>query len=618
MSKAYFIPYSRERNVYRWHQYELNLLGDPEMMVRTALPESITVAAPQSIPTGSTNILIAVRNKSSAEPVKNALVCLMKDGESYAAGYTDACGQIFLEASAATTGDFAVTVTAHNYIPLETTIPVVSGPYVNYQGWLLNDSLGNDDGTANPNETIFLSTVLKNTGNAAANTINARLRSADPYVTIPDSMEYLNSLNAGDSVCLYNAFRIVIGDATNAHAIPFELEVTDANRTITFYPVIMVGTPLLSVADFMIENPPTMPGDTASIYVDIANTGYGYAHSTQILLSSADPYVTVITDSIAFGDISPESVRTAGPMYVAVAPGCPAGHHPALSLMMHAEAYSFNESITLLAGETGFADNLEAGGGLWTSGGANNLWHVSTRRAFSPTHSWYCGHETSGLYANSMNCYIQTVPFMVDHNSGLRFMRWFEVPIYGSDGIYVIIVHGSGSDTLDFIGTGGALGGGRALQSDWLEQTYSLAQYAGGDTIQVRIAFISDNDGDVAEGFYIDDINISHITCVQEYASQQAHPQYLEVRPNPFTNTTRIRYLTMDPGSSMQDRGLSIYDATGRLVRSFYPASSIQDQESVVVWDGSDDKGRKVAPGVYFVVVGTGDSDIGTKIILVR
>jgi hypothetical protein len=54
------------------------------------------------------------------------------------------------------------------------------------------------------------------------------------------------------------------------------------------------------------------------------------------------------------------------------------------------------------------------------------------------------------------------------------------------------------ADTLDFIGTGGALGG-RGIQSEWFEQKYELSSYPAGDTIQVRIAFISDN----GDGVYL-------------------------------------------------------------------------------------------------------------------
>jgi len=618
MSKAYFIPYSREKNVHRWHQYQLNLLGDPEMMVWTALPESITVAGPQSIPLGSSSILFAVKKASSGEPISDALVCLMKGDESYAAGYTDASGQVFLEANPGTAGDFQLTVTAHNHIPLETTIPVVSGPYVNYQGWILNDSLGNADGIANPNEIIALSLLLKNTGNATANNINIKLRSQDLDVTISDSTEYLGTLNQADSTCLDNALSILIGNTTNAHTLSFELEIAEATRVLNYYPCILVGTPVLSIAEFSDANAPTMPGDTALLYLNVANTGYGYAHTTQILVSSADPYVTVITDSLSIGDIPPDTIRTIGPVGIVVSSGCPSGHHPQLSFTMSAESYIFNEDIILLIGETGFADDMEAGSGLWITGGQDTSWHISTRRAFSPTHSWYCGDESTGLYTNNVDCYIQTIPFMVDHNSALRFTRWFQVPIYGSDGIYVIVIHGMGSDTLDFIGAGGALGGGRAIQGDWFEQSYSLAPYAGGDTIQIRISFISDGDGDVAEGFYIDDVNIEAITSIDEYDNEGAYPLALDVSPNPFRSVTTIRYSILDSRYLIQNITLKIYDATGRLVKSFDPVSSIQNQESLLVWDGRDDSGKNVAPGVYFVILSALERDVSRKVVLVH
>ncbi len=635
MCKAHFIPYSREKNVYRWHQYQLNLLGDPEMMVWTAIPESLIVAAPQSIPLGNSSILFAVQDKNTGTPVENALVCLMKGSESYASGYTDASGQVFLDANPASMGNCDLTVTAHNYIPLETTIPVVTGPFVNYQGWIINDSLGNADGIANPNEIILLSLILKNDGNAVANNINITLRTQDPNATIGDSTEYLSVLNAADSTCLDNAFSINIGNTTNAHTISFELEVDEATRTLTYYPGLLVGTPILSIADFTIYDPPTMPGDTASIYLDIANSGYGYAHTPCITLSSADPYVTLLTDSISPPDIPPGTTQTVGPFGAVVSQGCPAGHHPLLSFVMSAESYAFNEDLVLLVGETGFTDDMEYGSGLWTTGGQNNLWHLSTRRAFSAVHSWYCGHESSGLYSNNMDCYIQTIPFMANHNSRLRFMRWFEVPIYGSDGIYVIIVHADGSDTLDFIGTGGALGGGRELQGDWFEQDYSLAQYSGGDTIQIRISFKSDYDGDVAEGFYIDDVNVLRITAIEEYVNDAIHPLTLHIYPTPFRNLTNIRYTIHDPGSMTgetnqsisgsagkvteeQKPEMKIYDATGRLVKSFSLPTAQSSNSTSVIWDGHDDNGRMLSPGIYFVRLEMSDHSLCEKVVLVR
>ncbi len=620
MCKSYFIPYSREKNVYRWHQYQLNLLGEPEMMVWTATPESIVVATPQAVALGNGSVHISVKTKSTNAAIEDALVCLMKEGESYASGYTDASGQIFLQASPVTLGDFELTVTAHNHIPVEMNLPVVSGPYVNYQGWILNDSLGNSDGIANPNEIVLLSLLIKNTGNATANNMYFRLRSQDPYVIISDSSEYLGTLDQGDSTCLDNALAILVGNTTNAHNLDFELEITEASRTLVYYPSILVGTPALNIPDFSVSNAPTMPGDTAQINISVANVGYGYAHATRISLSSTDPHVTVITDSVSAGEIPPDTTCAVGPFHVAVSSSCPPGHHPQLSFNMATESYYFDQDIVLLVGETGFIDDMESGIGLWTTGGTNNQWHLSTRRAFSPNNSWYCGQESSGLYINNMNCYIQTIPFMVDHNSTLDFMRWFEVPIYGSDGIYVIIVHGNGWDTLNFIGTGGALDSSRAIQGDWFKDQYPLGQYAGGDTIQLRIGFKSDYDGDVAEGFYIDDVNIEAATFIANYQDNNIYPLTLDITPNPFRHLVDIRYVVNNYGFEygVSKVDLKIFDVTGRLVKTFARLPLDINLRASVKWDGHDNQGRRLAPGIYFAVLSAGNDVTSNKIILVH
>jgi hypothetical protein len=88
---------------------------------------------------------------------------------------------------------------------------------------------------------------------------------------------------------------------------------------------------------------------------------------------------------------------------------------------------------------------------------------------------------------------------------------------YGVDGIYVEIVNSvSGeSDTLDFIGTGGALDSLLNTGNDWLEYSYDLCHIPPGISVYLRFSFVSDNqytyDG---EGFYIDDVRVKSKTFV--------------------------------------------------------------------------------------------------------
>lgn len=616
MAKVHFIPFSREENVYRWHQYEMILLGDPEMPVWTATPETMLVSNPQVVPIGTSRILITVQDNTTLAPVKNALVCIMKGSETYAAGYTDASGSIFLETSPATSGSVELTVTAHNYLVIEKTIPVINGSYVDFVGWVINDSLGNSDGVANPDEEVYLDVMVKNTGTSIATTIDLLLQSQDPLISFYDSTENIAGLNAGESLYVENAFHALTGGAYNGHGIACDLEITDASRTINFTPVMLIGTPVFALENVVITGPPVMPGQTKELNLVVSNSGYGYAHTTYALVSSSDPYITILTDSSFYGLIPPETdTAIIGPLDIMISPSIPSGHHPELTLDVIADDHMLNENYALIIGTTGFSDDLESGTALWTTGGSGNRWHLSTYRSHSPTHSWYCGDSVSHHYVNNMNCYIQTIPFMIGHNSLLSFYRWFHVPLYGTDGIYVIVMGNGIQDTLDFIGTGGALDG-RAIQSDWFNEKYSLAHYTPGDTFQIRIAFISDSDGDVGEGFHIDDFNIENITLIEEHTETCTARTAFMLSPNPFRRVIDIS-VSFANTAAMEHAAIKIYDCSGRLVKLL--RLRLDQQPSITVtWDGTDQMQRHVPAGVYFMHLMTGNEMITEKAILVR
>jgi hypothetical protein len=82
--------------------------------------------------------------------------------------------------------------------------------------------------------------------------------------------------------------------------------------------------------------------------------------------------------------------------------------------------------------------------------------------------------------------------------------------------------------------------------------------------------------------------------------------------PNPFAHSTAIRYSIKTANQATE---VKIYDAAGKLIKSLYPVSSIQNQESVVSWDGTDGYGRKLPSGIYFVELETDKGVITDKII---
>jgi hypothetical protein len=96
------------------------------------------------------------------------------------------------------------------------------------------------------------------------------------------------------------------------------------------------------------------------------------------------------------------------------------------------------------------------------------------------------------------------------------------------------------------------------------------------------------------------------------------YPVSLYNIPNPFTHKTEIRYSIRDTGYSIKDLTLRIYDISGRLVKSFDPISSIENQESSISWSGVDDANRKLSSGVYICRLQTGDHKQNSRMILLR
>ncbi|MEO0165532.1 MAG: C25 family cysteine peptidase [candidate division WOR-3 bacterium] len=625
MAKAHFIPYSREENVYRWHQYQLNLLGDPELPVWTKIPDTMLVFAPSYLPLGNARIMITVKDKKTNTPLRNALVCLMKGNESYASGYTDASGSIFLKTNALIPGNFDLTITCHNYLPVESTIPVMNGAYINFGGWNINDIFGNNDHIANPGENILLPTKIINCSSIIARNIQLTISANDTLVLVFDSTAFIDSLLPNDSTTIDNAFAIRIRDfAQNGNCATFNLRIVFNNDTLIFRPNILIGMPQLKIEQTDIRTLPAIPGQIESLYINLKNSGYGAGHSVRSGLSSLDPYGFVLIDTVRYGEIPPESIKSAPePFVIYISPFCPLPHISKFLLNIHSENLCFTDTVSILIGETGFFDDMESGANLWTTDGINNLWHISQRRYFSQSHSWYCGNENTGQYVNNMNCYIQTIPFMIHKNSLLKFYRWFNVPIYGSDGIYVIVLHNNNADTLDFIGTGGALQN-RPINSDWFCEKYLLDDYSSGDSIQIRIAFVSDNDGHTGEGFYIDDFSVEYQTAVEESIIEASGQKLkLEVLPNPFQNQCVIKFHISDfKFPQIDDVGqgfsLAVYDVVGRLVKSFNLSFYISNHASNIVWDGKDDAGRKLPAGIYFIQLEAGNKKEIQKVILLR
>jgi hypothetical protein len=110
-------------NPYDTFEYMgFNLLGDPELNVRTAVPRALTVNYTPAIPFGQQDYVVVVLR--DGVPVGNALVCLKSPSGIYQYGYTSADGRITFSLNPSAEEMMDITVTARNSVPFEGQIRI--------------------------------------------------------------------------------------------------------------------------------------------------------------------------------------------------------------------------------------------------------------------------------------------------------------------------------------------------------------------------------------------------------------------------------------------------------------------------------------------------------------
>ncbi|RKZ26573.1 hypothetical protein DRQ20_02600, partial [bacterium] len=229
---------------------------------------------------------------------------------------------------------------------------------------------------------------------------------------------------------------------------------------------------------------------------------------------------------------------------------------------------------TIPVGFTLFEDDAEIPGD-WL---ARGYWHLSERRSHSGTYSWYCGVDS--FYLNNMDDSLLSPPLILSSPPVLSFYAYLRVTIYGNDGLYVEVLNGEKSETLDYIGSGGAL---KDLVFGWAPYTYSIP-FPPGDTIRLLFRWVSDSS-DTSEGIYIDDIKVNGMV----------------VPESGYGKESKISFSRINSGSiALRGEGeVDIFDVCGRKVKSV----KVPGFSSIVL-----------PPGVYFLKI---QEEIA-KILLVR
>jgi DNA-binding beta-propeller fold protein YncE len=142
-----------------------------------------------------------------------------------------------------------------------------------------------------------------------------------------------------------------------------------------------------------------------------------------------------------------------------------------------------------------------------------------------------------------------------------------------------------------------------------LEPAFVDTQVAAGETWYYRVAAFDDSDGFSG---YSDASGILILTGVREEVDAFGF-ELRQNAPNPFDKRTSIAF-SLDVRS---DVSLRIYDARGALVRRL-AAGAHDAGPHDAVWDGRDERGRRVASGMYLYELRTPRERVVRKLVLAR
>ncbi len=299
-----------------FHTY--NMLGDPELEIRTAVPSRLSATYPSSLNLGINHIEINVTHELD-QPVEGAFVTLVKhsgdEEEVFAVGKTDAAGNIALSFDATTTGEMFVTVSGRNFIPHQGSVSIVDGEIaVGYDSHSIDDdnsgySSGNGDGIADPGETIELTVDLKNFGTSGtAYNVTTSLESMDSdLISVFDSDRSYGDIAPGQIVSSEFPFVIKIDNrAQEGDIARLKLSVTDTNGD-SWYSVIEISIESakfkVTTVGFPGGNGRLDPGETIEMVLTIQNIGSIDAAGVSGYVTTDDDYTTVTAGSSSFGDI---------------------------------------------------------------------------------------------------------------------------------------------------------------------------------------------------------------------------------------------------------------------------------------------------------------------------
>ncbi|KPL06581.1 hypothetical protein AMJ86_08075 [bacterium SM23_57] len=314
--RNYYAQESGTVNSYYMNNF--NLMGDPEVHIWTAFPESLYVSHASEIALGMNRVPVAVTD-DQGDPVEGALVCLMKGDETWTRGLTDESGYIEMPTEPETTGDLWITVGKKNHFFYQADIAVneqnlcLSFSEADIDDSNVGGTVGNGDGVLNPGEIVDMTITAKNFGTTqTATNVVGTLSSYNTSIArvVIDQQSFPN-IAPGLQVQSQGGFRVEILEGVQNQVLTpllLELACNEGTDTSLVRLDIVSGDASLQRFRFLLTDNRLDPGETEQLMVEIRNIGNHDITQLEGNLFTEDSILILSQPHAVFGNIAVDTV----------------------------------------------------------------------------------------------------------------------------------------------------------------------------------------------------------------------------------------------------------------------------------------------------------------------
>ncbi len=417
------------------------------------------------------------------------------------------------------------------------------------------DPSGNNNGRLDPGETANITAFLKNIGGANFTTLNSTLSTTSPYITVTDNSGY---------------FGTILIDSTKE------------NLSDPYVVYVNPSAPQGHTAQFRLIA--TQGSFVDTFFFNLVVGSYHY------LVWNPDPTATP-------GQVMHSTLTSLGysGLYSTTLPTTDLGIYRAILVCVG--IYPYNYVISAGSQEaTMLVNYVNSGGRLYLEGG--DVWY------YDPLIGGYNFCPLFGINATE---------------DGTTDMG----PIQGQTGTFTNGMYFNYAGENNFMDHISPSGTGAFLIFRDFNNSYDCGVARDAGTYRTvgtsfELGALVDAGGVSTRAALLDSIlhffGIFQVPVAEENKATNIPVLGMNTYPNPFKNTTNITF--QNPANSamrnpQSEISLRIYDASGRLVKNLLPANT-------VVWNGTDESGKAVPAGVYFVHLEIDNQKVIDKVIKIQ